>query len=283
MATATLIGADGTWDEVVVSQLWSFGLEPEVVRDGDLIPTVGSGTREAVIATGWVRATSGLGKLGSGTSISLAANGGGVARLDYVVAEFNWTAATSPRGVPANSVGIVAVQGPTSGAVPSLVRTPGNIWQVPLGLYRIPTGGGAITVLDVRPRRPRSIPYSAAIAATNVSQSGNNVQVATLTIPPPGFTHRIQGAASLKMSDRASGGGFCFAAVHLNGSLLVNGRTTKGNYGPAPVCPKASAELPGYQESVLTLLVTPSGMDSGDGTLSTVPGTSDLVGLVLPA
>lgn len=111
-------------------------------------PSVGGGTREAVIASGtvWV---AGSYHTVSGATLTLAENTSGQARIDYVCLYVNYST---------DDAALVVVQGtPSASPVPptaSLTQTAGVGWHVPLAEVTVASGAGVLSasaVNDVRP------------------------------------------------------------------------------------------------------------------------------------
>lgn len=283
-----LIGADGTVTEVPWAELNSFGEQASVVRDADLVPSVGGGTREAVVSAGWVRVCRCFAKFSGPTSVSLAANGGANARRDYRVAEFNWGSSASALGTPANSVEIKTVQGGSGGAIPSLIQTPGVLWQEPLGLYRIPAGGGAITVEDVRAIRLRIRTYTSTIDTTigpsdlGLFPNSDPAKVAEIEVPNQGGRYRLRLDAVVNFQATASGHGRVFGYVDSGSGdeLISSGRGTALNVGPAVLAP---ADSPVFTGPVTArLFVVANSMNNPDRLLPSGFGSS-FACTVLPA
>lgn len=282
-----MIGVDGSYDQTVWAQMHSFEPGALIVRPGDLTPTVGPGTREAVTAAGWVRACGCLGKLTSAT-VSLAANGGANNRLDYRVAEFNWRSSASPLGTAAKSVEVKTVQGGSGGALPALLNTPGDIVQVPLGLYTVPTGGGAITVIDTRPLERVTRVYDSVID-TAIGVGGNGlaanadpVKVAQIVIPHQGGQFRVLLQAVVGFAGTATGKGRLYAYIDdgTGDALIANGQAGSGNSAPAVLAP---AKSPVYTSKVTArLFAGPNSMTSPDKLIPVAFGSS-FACLAIPA
>lgn len=230
-----LIGSNGSMDQTLYAQLNSFGDEVELVRGGDLEPSVGAGLREAIISAGWVRCCGCLAKFVGSTSVSLAANGGSKTRRDYRIAEFNWrtgAGSTSPLGTLSNTVALQTLQGPGGGALPTLTKVEADLWQVPLGLYEVPAGGGAVTVTDVRPRRRLPRVYKDTPAVITMGSGSGGRQVSLRVIPDPGWPHRLEltGSQSLSLLT-GNGRGNLLALV--DGVQITSAEAGRSNTSPA--------------------------------------------------
>lgn len=234
----TLIGASGSnVNALEWAQTLSLQSERQVVADGALVPSVGAGTREAVISGGWVYVCGGLAKFVGATSVGLAANGGTVARQDQRVAEFNYGSSASALGTPANSVEIKTIQGAAGGGVPYLTQEPGVLWQVPLGLYTVPPGGGAVTVRDVRPRRRVAKVYKDVVNTTLVVASNTaGAERAAVNVPDPGWPYRLEVLGAVTFQGIASGR--AVVIVNVDDAELTRGRTNVGADAPAVIRPE---------------------------------------------
>lgn len=230
-----LIGSDGTVSELQYAQMHSLGNDTQVIPDGDLRVSLGGGTREITVAVGWVMCCGGLGKFAAATSLTLAANGGTNNRHDYIVAEFNWTENPTPLGTPPNSVQIQAVQGGAGGAVPSLTQTAGTVWQVPLALVVVPTGGGALTVNDARPRRRRVLATNVTPDVTSMAAASTTPKtIAVVDVADPGWPYRIRVSGQVNFTKVSAG----FGRVEVDrsdGTVIAASRAPVLNEGVAVI------------------------------------------------
>ena len=232
----SLIGSDGTVSEKEWAEALSLLSEDVVVAPGALAPSVGAGTREAVVGSGWVYCCACFAKFPAAVSATLAANGGTNARKDYRVAEFNWANTVSTLGTPANSVEIKTVQGGGGGGLPALTQTPGVLWQVPCGLYIVPPTG-AITVGDVRPRRRLPRVYKDTPAVITMGSGSTGRRLALREIPDPGWPHRLElvGTQSFAL---LTGNGRGTVTVRVDGVQVTSAEAGRGNATPAVLRPE---------------------------------------------
>jgi len=239
-----IIGVDGSLDQTVWAQLNSFDDDAQLVRDGDCAPSVGGGTRQAVVATGWVRCCGTFAKLTSTATGTLAANGGTNDRYDYRVVEFNWDDTTaSTLGTPALSAAVQTVQGGGGGAIPSLTQNPGVLWQVPIGLFKVPADGSGLVLTDARPTRTRSFRYvDNAPSTLSILKDAQPRVVSTLSVPDPGWPHIVIPFGGLAVDELSDGVGYAKVTVRLDGNEITAGRAPKGNQGSADIQPKRSEE-----------------------------------------
>lgn len=144
-------------------------------------PSVGGGTREAVIASGtvWV---AGSYHTVSGATLTLAENTSGQARIDYVCLYVNYST---------DDAALVVVQGtPSASPAPptgSLTQTAGVGWHVPLAEVTVASGAGVLSASAVNDVRPG--PWIDVTPLSPWANYGGAEEVLSMRMDPMGDVH----------------------------------------------------------------------------------------------
>jgi hypothetical protein len=256
----------GNWDEIVSDDA------------GHLAPTAGGGTRQVSIAAGDAVAAGVLARSTSAVTTTHDANATGISRIDYVVLNISWAGTNTTGGT------IVVVKGSTtSGLPPTLTKTAGLTWQIPLARVTIASGAAVLSagaVVDVRPLRRRVLRYRSPPAGGQGILQGNTTpkNIATLDIPDPGWPYRLRVFAQVKFDDLV-GNGFGVLDISLDGTSSVqDSRPPDKNHGLVQLH-WSSGVLSGEQLVRLRMVANATMTE----TLNTLSAYADFVVEVIPS
>lgn len=277
---AVTVFASGNIDVPEWADLWHLhgrGAWDEIVDDNALAVVPGAGARQVVIHSGIAAAAGALLRSTTDVTLTLAANGSGSARVDFIVAEITWS----------GNVGTIkAITGATGGSAPSLTKTRGVVWQIPLARVTVASGAGVLSagaVEQCQPSARQVLSYSTDITERASIPFGSAGSLAgTIEIPDPGWPYRLRVAGAVKAANRDNGLGNIRAQVTIDdGPVFTQGISDKGCTAPAVVIPKTSGVRRGKAATV-KLTVVPNTI-SGTDDLSTTQVGSGFNVDVLPA
>lgn len=230
----TAIGFTGTvfeagWASMIRMAMLAGG--KEVVDDGtDLTPAVATGTdRRVSVAAGSAMAAGILVTNSASLNVSLAVNGSGNPRIDYVVVNINYTTDTAT---------ITSVTGAPNASPqpPALTRNAGTLWQIPLAKVTVNPGAtqlGGGTVEDVRPQRRRAYSYTTSDGARNYTVGATDVTGLTLAIPDPGWDHILYCSAQSEYA--TSSAGSARNSIQVDGVELMASTNSPNNVDPVVI------------------------------------------------
>jgi hypothetical protein len=195
----------------------------EAVSDtgNQLVPSLpAASTRTVAIAAGDAAACGVLVQNSASVNATLTANSSGNPRIDIVVLRINWSGTNTTGGTIVTIAGTAAA----TPVAPTLTRTPGATWEIPLARITIPSGTTQLTstmLEDVRPTIRRPIRYTADITdgitiATSFNDTGKAVG-GVISIPDPGWPYRLLISSSGRYSN-ANTAGYIVHTVLLDGT-----------------------------------------------------------------
>ena len=248
---------------------------------GQLAPTVASGTRVVDVDDGDLVAAGVLVQNTTTVTVTLDGNSGSLDRIDTIVCEINWS------GTSSTGASIKAIKGtPAANPVPpTLTRTAGTLWQVPIARVTVTPGVGQLpggVLEDVRPgaRLPKVYKTTAA-NGQSTSGGGGGTQIASIDVPDPGWPYRLQIAGVQKfaqLSDITNGRGQVQAVI--SGSQITVGEAARGNLSAAVL----RTEVTPVRTGPATVNFRMQGVSiSGEQLVTTGSQESGFTVLVIPA
>lgn len=232
--------------------------------DTGLVVSAATG-RQVSVSSGLAVVCGALAESDAAGTLTLDANAGSSARVDYIVLEVNWAGA--------GSASIKAVKG-SSSTPPALTQTPGSLWQMPLARVTVGAGATTLTSANVEGARPLPRVVKGFPGTIDLSQSvGREAApktVGSVSVADPGWPYTVRVTAAAPFSSAPSG------YARLVSEVVNRGATTRLEIGQSPALAAggASAQLVGRPSDVLTgpsvvnVQISAFSMQSGHGPLS---------------
>jgi hypothetical protein len=204
----------------------------EAVSDtgNQLAPTLpAASTRTVAINSGDAAACGVLVQNSSSVNVTLTANSSGNPRIDIVALRINWSGTNTTGGT------LVAIAGTAAASpvAPTLTRTPGVTWEIPLARITIPSGTTQLTstmLEDVRPGKRQTLRYDVMATAdttfaVSLNDTGKAVPGATIAIPDPGWPYRVCSSAS-GMWGNPNTPGYMVLEIQIDGTTVTRAKAT---------------------------------------------------------
>lgn len=241
------IMARGCWDETV---------------DNGFNPSLPTATRRVAVASGDLVAAGVLVNNSASVNVDLPANSSGSSRIDIVVLTINWSADT---------VSLTSVQGLAAATpvAPTLTKTAGTTWQVPIaqvlvrnGVTQIATGD----MTDIRPTRRKTTTYTPSISAITIGPNASARTIATRDVPDPGWPYKLRIYACVEFTATSTGRGTI--SVTVAGTQVVTTRAGNSNTSAA-VLATSTSTITGA--ATVNLTMQPFNLSSTDQLTSQPP------------
>lgn len=188
------------------------------------------------------------------TSVAITANAGTNRRIDYIVAEADWTANT----VTLKAVAGVAAATPTA---PALTQNAGVLWQMPLARVTVAGNATTIAATDVASaavQRLQFVPYEGTINIETLRGSATSWNtLSTVAIPDQGRPFRVQVSATVRFNRSEATAYVIIRAIDVDtGAVLGQGLTSnlQGGKSPAVLSSRLSEVLTGARRVRLEML-----------------------------
>jgi hypothetical protein len=215
------------------------------------------------------------------TAVAIAANAGTNRRIDYIVAEGDWTANT----VTLKAVTGVAATAPTA---PALTQNAGALWQMPLARVTVQGNATTIAAADVEPAAPKRLTFDRYVLAPNIDTMRGSAtswnSLGSLTVLDPGRPYRLQVSASVRFAKTETGGYMRVRAIDSDSAAVYgDGVSTFLGAGKAPavISAQTSAVLSGTRRIRLEML--PAEVGAGEQLQVLDSQSNHFTVLVLPA
>jgi hypothetical protein len=213
------------------------------------------------------------------TAVAIAANAGTNRRIDYIVAEGDWTANT----VTFKSVTGVAGTNPTA---PALTQNAGSLWQMPLARVTVQGNATTIAAADIevavpRARKPRP-PYRSAISVDTMrGDAATWNTIGAVDVVDPGWPYYLQVSGSARFD--ATTGFMRIRAL----DVPTNASLADGITGPLSAG-RSTAQVSGVSDSMsgarrVRLEMNPNGMGAADRPTVVDMASNHFTVLVIPA
>lgn len=245
-----------------MSRLLARAVDGQVVEGFTVTP--GAGVRQTVVSTGQAEAYGVFVDGTTTTTLTHDAQSSGT-RRDYIVLRLTWSTGIAV---------ITIVKGQDSiGTAPTLQKTPGSVWEIPLATVDVDSTNGVFIASDVisRKPKPRNDPSLLLTATSFDYKAGQGynaaaLPVASLNAGDPGWPYRFEAIAATLFASTGSGCGTVQVAVSGVPSPFLLGRSDPLNTNVTTGHP---ARVQGYSD-ILTgshgavFNVQPRGLVAGD-------------------
>lgn len=264
----------GEAEWAILHRIESRGNWHEVVDTGtDYQTTFATGTRVVNVSAGDMAVCGVLVRNDATVQLSLAAQGGGLSRIDYIVLQIDWSGTTSSAG----TIAVVQGTAAASPVAPTLSRVAGTLWQVALARVNLASGAGQLTAGMIEvcvPQRRRDLIYAAAVDQRTISNN-NNVQIGSTNGVDPGWPYILRVEANVGFVDVSSGRADLSATV--DGATVVSAPAGSKNEADAYVMTHTSSRTGKWAAA---LFAQKGGGQTED--LTTVAGISGFTVTVKP-